>query len=95
MLRLPKTRRGQFAVFFAAELVSYFVIVANTRAFTHGLYFWTAITDAFFSGQQFFFAKLMIDQAEARSWAAGAGCVAGGTCGSLLAIWATKTLYGV
>ena len=49
-MRLPKSSWGQFALFFVAELVSYFVIVANTRAFTHGLYFWTAITDAFFSG---------------------------------------------
>lgn len=95
MLRIPQSRSGQFALFFAAELLAYFVIVANTRAFTHGLYFWTAVTDAFFSAQQFAMAKLMIDSAEARSWSAGAGCVLGGTSGSLIAIWATKMLYGV
>jgi hypothetical protein len=94
-MTVPKTSAGQFCMFFVAELLAYFIIVANTRAFTHGLYFWTAITDAFFSAQQFFFAKLMIDDPAARSWASGAGCVLGGTCGSLIAIWVTKTLYGV
>lgn len=77
-----------------AELISYFIIVANTRAFTQGLYFWTAITDAFFSAQQFILAKAMIDSKDARSFSSGLGCVLGGTSGSLLAIWVTKTLYG-
>lgn len=79
---------------FVTELISFFIIVANTRAFTQGNYVWTAITDTIFSAQGFVMFKLMADNKEARTWWAGLGCTLGGTCGSLLSIWVTKRLYG-
>ncbi len=93
-LTAPKTWYGQFLLMFITEFISFFIIVANTRAFTQGNYFWTAATDTLFSAQGFVMFKLMIDQKEARSWWSGAGCTLGGTCGSLFSIWVTKHLYG-
>lgn len=77
-----------------AEAFSFFVIVANTRAYTQGNYFWTAATDTLFSAQCFLMSKLMIDDVRARSWSTGLGFTIGGTIGSLLGIYATKKLYG-
>jgi hypothetical protein len=93
-MRLPKTKLGMFLLFGIAEFFSFFIIVANTRAIAQGSYLWTAVTDTLFSAQSFLFAKLMIDNKEARSWSAGLGITIGGTCGSLLSIWLTKILYG-
>ncbi len=94
MLKFPESKVGQFSVAFIAEAFSFFIIVANTRAFTQGSYAWTAITDTLFSAQSFVMAKLMIDDQRARSWSVGLGLTVGGTVGSLLAIYATKKLYG-
>lgn len=91
---VPASRAGQFVFFFFENFISFAIIVANTRAFTQGHYFWTAITDTLFSLQGFIVAKLMIDDKDARSLYAGAGSVVGGTCGSLFSIWITKHLYG-
>lgn len=90
----PKSRVGQFFFMFGTELISFFIICANFRAVALGSYFWTALTDTLFSAQAFVIGKLMIDEPNARSWAAGAGCTIGGTCGSLLSIYVTKHLYG-
>lgn len=94
MICVPKSSVGQFLFFAAAEAISFFVIVANTRALAQGSYAWTAVTDTLFSAQSFVLAKLMIDDKNARSWAAGLGMTVGGTCGSLLSIYVTKRLYG-
>lgn len=94
MSRVPKTRVGQFFFFAVAEFISYFVIVANTRAFTQGSYLWTAVTDSLFTMQAFVVAKLMIDDPNGRSFWAGAGCTIGGTLGSLCSIYVTKKFYG-
>lgn len=92
-MKAPSTRLGQFSLLFVAEFFSFFIIVANTRAFTHDSYLWTAITDTLFSLQSFAMAKLMMDDARARTWAAGLGATLGGTCGSLLSIFVTKRFY--
>lgn len=91
-MNAPTSRLGQFSLMFVAELISFFIIVANTRAYTHGSYLWTAITDTLFSAQAFVMGKLMMDDPKARSWWAGLGCTLGGTCGSLLAIFVTSIL---
>ena len=90
--QILKTKIGQFSVMFIAELVSFFIIVANTRAFTHGSYTWTAVTDSLFSAQTFAMSKIMIDNPEGRSLWSGIGYTLGGTCGSLLAILVTSRL---
>jgi hypothetical protein len=94
MLSPPKTKLGQFSLMFITECISFFIIVANTRAFTQGSYLWTAITDTFFSAQAFFMMKLMADNKEARTFWAGLGCTIGGTVGSLLSIYVTKHIFG-
>lgn len=86
---------GQFLLMFITELISFFIVVANTRAYTHGFYGWTALTDTLYSAQGFIMFKIMADDENGRTWWAGLGCTLGGTCGSLLAIWCTKHLYGV
>jgi hypothetical protein len=83
----------QFLVFFVAEFIAFFVIVANTRAYTQGNYLWTGITDLFFGFQSFALGKFTVDTPNARTWWAGLGETCGGTAGSLLAIWVTKHLY--
>lgn len=91
---IPKSKLGQFLFFFAEMFVSYFIIVCNTRAFTQGSYFWTAVTDGFFTLQGAIVGKLCIEDKDGRTlWAIAGGCV-GGTCGSLMAIWVTKHVYG-
>lgn len=91
----PTTRLGQFSLAFAAEMIAFFIIVANTRAYTHGLYLWTALTDMAFSAQSFVVAKYMVDFKECRTFWSGLGFTLGGACGSLLGIWITKALYRV
>lgn len=93
-ITVPQSSVGQFFFFAIAEAVSFFVIVANTRALAQGSYTWTALTDTLFSAQAFVIAKLMIDDKNGRTWAAGLGMTFGGTCGSLLSIFVTKRLYG-
>ena len=93
-MTVPQSKWGQFLFGFVSEFVSFFVIVANSRAVAQGSYQWTAATDAFFSLQKFAMGKLMIDKKEMRTWATGLGTIMGGTCGSLCSIFVTKHLYG-
>lgn len=81
----------QFWFFFGMEFFAYFLIVANTRAFTLGLYGWTALTDCIFSFSNFYFISKV---AKTESRAAWAGYTLGGTLGSLASIWLTVHVYG-
>lgn len=92
-MKAPQSKLGQFLLMFVTEAISFFIVVANTRAFTEGRYFWTAVTDTLFSAQSFVMFKIMADDKNARSWAAGLGCTLGGTTGSLVSIWVTSHLY--
>ena len=92
-MRAPNSRIGQFVFFFFAQLVSYFLIVANTRAFTHDNYLGTIVTDGIISAQSFFLGKMSIENTNARSWAAFVGNCLGGVAGSVLAIFITKRFY--
>jgi hypothetical protein len=91
---IPKSRFGQLSFFFATQFVSYFLFVANTRAFTQGSYAWTWLTDTMLAGQAFAISKLMIDNKDARGLWAGIGYTLGGPMGSILSIFVTKHLYG-
>lgn len=91
-MKAPISRLGQFSLGFIAELICFFIVVANTRAYTHGNYLWTAVTDTLFSLQSFVMSKLMVDDVNARTWYMGAGLTIGGTIGSLLAIFITSHL---
>lgn len=86
-----RSRGYQFCFFFGMEFFAYFLIVANTRAFTQGLYGWTAVTDGVFSFSNFYFISKV---AKTETKAAWAGYTLGGTCGSLVSIWMTKYVYG-
>lgn len=85
-MKAPTTRLGQFSLGFFVEMISFFVVTANTRAFTHGNYAWTIVTDTVFSLQNFAMAKWMVDDKNARTWWVGLGYTLGGTIGTLLAM---------
>lgn len=87
----PKSQFGQFAFFFITQMMSYFLIVANTRAFVGLHYLWTGVTDTLIASWGFVSVKLIADGK--RGWVAGLGYTLGGTCGSLLSIWVTGKLY--
>lgn len=78
---------------FGLQFVSYFLIVANTRAYTQGNYTATAITDLLFAAQNYASIRLMVSK-EPQNTKAFFGYVMGGTCGSLLSIWATVWMFG-
>lgn len=92
-MKAPQSSAGQFALMFISQFISFFVIVANIRAFTRDLYGWTALTDGLIVAQNFAVAKLMMQDEKARTWWAGAGATVGGVCGSLCSIWVTKRLF--
>lgn len=71
--------------------VQYFLVVANTRAFTQGNYAWTAATDAVLLVSGFFTTQLV---ARAKSKSAMIWYIVGGTIGSQVAIYITKLVYG-
>lgn len=83
-----------FCIAAGTDFIASFVIVINTRAFTKGLYFWTAVTEAFFTTQSFYVSKWMVEAKDARGTAAYLGFLVGSTAGALLAIWLTKHIYG-
>lgn len=93
-IKTPKTNLGQFLFFFCIQCLSYFLIVANTRAYTQGNYFWTAITDTFFAAQSFVSIKVLVSQEDNKGLWAGLGYTIGGTIGSLFSIWVTKHILG-
>lgn len=93
-MNIPKSKWGQFWFFFMTQCISYFMIVANTRAFTQGYYVWTAVTDTFIAGQNFIMIKAISKQEDDRNLWAGLGYTIGGMVGSLLSIWVTKHIYG-
>jgi hypothetical protein len=96
-IEVPESKIGQFAFFFTIQCLSYFLFVANGRAYTVALhpYFWTGITDALYAFQSFFFlSKFVTADPKSRGAAAMLGYVAGGVTGSLLSILLTHHLYG-
>ena len=93
-LSVPKTKLGQFSFFFTAEMLCFFVIVANMRAVALANYLGAAVTDLLFGLQAWGMMKLTVEHKEARSFAGGIGTTLGGICGTLLSIWFTKHLFG-
>jgi hypothetical protein len=89
-----KRKLKVFAIASLTEFFCYFILVANTRAFTLASYKWTFITDSLFITQSFFVQKWMVEIKDARGPYAFAGFLLGGTLGSLSAIWASTHLYG-
>ena len=88
---LTMTKGKQFAFFFFTEMVSYFLIVANTRAFTLGFYWWTGLTDFIFAGSNFYLFQKVAKVESNMAWL---GYTLGGTTGSLVSMWVTIHLYG-
>ena len=93
-LNLPTTKLGQFTFFFIAEMVCFFIIVANMRAVALANYLGAAATDLLFGLQAWGMMKLTVENKEARTFAGGLGTTLGGVCGTLLSIWATKHIFG-
>lgn len=93
-IRVPDSKVGQFLFFGITQFVAYFIIVANTIAYTHGHYMWTAITDAFYAGQSFIMIRLIAKEDDKKGLWSGLGYTVGGTLGSLASMWVTKHVYG-
>ena len=93
-LRIPETKVGQFFFFFTAELVCFFIIVANMRAVALANYMGAAVTDLLFGLQAWGMMKLTVEHKEARTFAGGLGTTLGGVCGTLLSIYFTKRIFG-
>ncbi len=94
MIKVPKSRSGQFLFSLAQTFVAYTLICACTRAQALGLYGWTATSSLIFCLQSFVAGKIMIEDENARTWSSGAGFIVGGVCGDLVSLWITKRLYG-
>lgn len=92
-MKAPTSRLGQFSLGFVCQFFSFFILVLNARAYTHGAYAWTALTDTIFSLTNFAMGKLMIDDENARTWWVAAGYSVGGTLGSLLAMLTASVLH--
>lgn len=77
--------------FFLLQFVQFFLVVANTRAYTQGNYTWTALTDLLFSVIQFTILKKVAASKKESDvlWYA-----LGGVAGSLTSIYVTKLIYG-
>ena len=83
-----------FAFWFAAEFITFALVVANGRAYNQAHYAATIITDMLISANGFYIGKKFIESADNRGPWAMAGCTLGGGTGSIFAIWATVHLYG-
>lgn len=83
----------QFSLFAGTQCVSYFLFVANGRAYTQGHYGWTAITDGLYAAQSFFLLRRLVKDEANNAWSF-AGYVFGGVAGSLLSIYVTTRIYG-
>lgn len=92
-MRVPDSKLGRFALFFASEAVSFFFVAANFRAVAQGLYFWTALTDMLLVFQGMMVTRLMFDDARSRDWVSIAGFTLGGAAGSVLSIYVTGVLW--
>lgn len=92
-MKVPQTKLGQFFFFFFAQFLSYFLIVANTRAYTHDYYVWTVVSDSMLSAQSFLLGKLAIENIGARGLWAFMGTFLGGASGSVASIFLTKKVY--
>lgn len=92
-MQIPQSKLGRFALFFASEMFSFFVISVNNIALIHGKYFWTIATDMVLVFQGMLVSKLMIEDAKSRDWASIWGFTCGGATGSALAILVTQHLW--
>ena len=92
-VKLPSSKMGRFALFFASELLSFFIISVNGIALIKGKYLWTMATDMVLVFQGMLVSKLMIEDEKSRDWNSIFGFTCGGACGSALAIFVTQHLW--
>ena len=92
-MTLPSSKAGRFALFFASEMFSFFVISVNNIALIHGKYFWTIATDMILVFQGMVVSKLMIEDEKSRDWSSIWGFTCGGATGSALAIFVTQHIW--
>lgn len=92
-MKIPESKTGRFALFFASEMFSFFVISVNGIALIHGKYFWTMATDMVLVFQGMLVSKLMIENEKSRDWTSIWGFTCGGATGSALAIFVTTHMW--
>jgi TPP-dependent 2-oxoacid decarboxylase len=76
---------------FLLNFFQFFIVVANTRAYTQGQYLYTAITDLVYCIMAFTVTKAI---AESKTNWDRVGYALGGMLGAQLSIYITKMLYG-
>lgn len=96
-MKWPTRREWESAAFYAvSQFISFFLIVANGRAYVLGLYGWTAATDGIIAIQGWVVWKRFIKDSEAKvlTIPVMAADVLGAIAGSLASIWVTKHIFG-
>lgn len=89
----PKTDLGICTLLFLTELISFFILCANTRAEAKGNIFWTAATNMAFDLVNFVIIKWIAEDSKFRTWQAGFSGSLGGALGSVLSIYVTTHLF--
>jgi len=89
----PKSTLGICTLLFFTELISFFILCANTRAEAAANVFWTAATNMAFDLVNFVIIKWIAEDAKFRTWQAGISGSLGGTLGSVISIFVTTHLF--
>ena len=92
-VKIPESKPMRFALFYASEMASFFIISVNGIALIHGSYVLTVVTDMILVFQGMIVSKLMIEDEKSRDWTSIWGFTYGGATGSALAIFAMKHLW--
>ncbi len=81
------------AILFGSQLTAYFLATVGIRAAANSSYLWTGLSDVVLAAVNFLAISKVADLAQGARGPALVGYVAGGTVGSLLAIFATSRLW--
>ncbi|MDF2435405.1 MAG: hypothetical protein JWP44_5036 [Mucilaginibacter sp.] len=94
-MKLPTSNTGRFFFYFSMQFILYGLAVANGRAYVQASYLWTAITDILMATQSFFILRRVAkDSDDDLHGPSLIGYITGGVCGSMVAIYVTKIIYG-
>lgn len=89
---VPKSKAGVFSLLFGTSFTSSLLIVINTNAFLHNVYWKAALTEAAFATQAFILFCVMVEADEYRTLWAGFGDVLGAVIGTLVSMWLSQRL---
>ena len=85
------TRIKSFMLIFGVQFIQYCIVSISYRAMAQGRYVWTFVTDMIYGLNSFYLIKRIM---KSDSNLEIIGYTLGGACGSMLAIWITKQVFG-